>query len=171
MHETLWPLAALRGRKCLAAVRNVTISLLIAAATGGLPDGAKAAGIADALLKSEDSAARPYAPPGQHQRVSHPQGQADAGARSNDTQLAAYRGIETLSPDLWESMVGACTGGMFSGAVVTEVLSMIAIASGGAAVPVAAGAVATAAAVGCGVSMISTAASHGSKAAWRKAMH
>jgi hypothetical protein len=59
---------------------------------------------------------------------------------------------------------------MFSGAVVTEFLSMIAIASGGAAVPLAAGAVASAAAVGCGVSMISAFASNGSKAVWRNAM-
>ena len=171
MHETLWHLAALGGRNCLAAVRNVAFSLQIAAAICVVPDEAKAAGIADALLQSEDSASRRYAAPGREERVSNLQGQEDAGTRLNDFQLAANRGVETLPPDLWESLVGACTGGMFSGAVVTEMLSMIAIASGGAAVPLAAGAVASAAAVGCGVSMISTAASHGSKAVWRKATH
>ena len=158
------------GRKCLGTMRNVAIALPIAAAIGGAPDEAKAAGVADALRQAEGSALRPYTAWRGHQRASPPQGQGDAGAGLNDTPPATYHRGDIVPPDLWESLVGACTGGMFSGAVVTEVLSMIAIASGGAAVPLAAGAVASAAAVGCGGRMVSAFASNGSKAVWREVM-
>lgn len=164
--------------------RGLAMALPFAAAIGAVPDRAKAAGMVYAVPHPGDTAGPT---PAIHALAPDPGARARAETarrrRAEATRVevrppvpGAPGGASAPRPagpvaDRWESLLAACTGGMVlrgTSAAATAEATTIAIGAG-LVLPAMDGAVVLAAAMGCGISMASTAVSLGSVAVWRRA--
>ena len=156
---------AANGR--VRGLRRIVFAVPLAAAIGYDPDRAQAAGYIYTVPTARDATDEPAFAPRYY--ASH-EATFRGGGSDEARPYIREAMIDPLAPgpssDVVETLVAACTGGVVTGVATAEAMAIAAVATSGLALP----AVASAAAFGCGISIVSAAARVGSTAVWRSSV-